>query len=30
MVTAYARDMKLNSEIAEIRHDLIVTNASDF
>jgi len=27
---AIARDMKLNSEITEIRHDLIVTNAHEF
>lgn len=27
---AIARDMKLSSEITEIRHDLIVTNACDF
>ena len=27
---AIARDMKINGEIVEIKHDLIVTNANEF
>ena len=27
---AIARDMKINGDIAELRHDLLVTNANDF
>lgn len=27
---AIARDMKINGDITELRHDLLVTNASDF
>jgi len=27
---AIARDMEINGEIAEINHDLIVTNANEF